>query len=407
MSEPLKSVAHDLPQRPSLDAILSAQLEEFATAGLRRELRRIETREGSRVTLGKRTLLNFSSNDYLGLSGHPAVITAGAQAVVEQGAGSAASRLVCGSLAIHHQLEESLAEWKGTPAALGFSSGFAAALGTIPALVGPDDIVLMDRLAHACCIDAARLSGARLRVFRHNDLGHLAELLRWADTQSGKRRPNILIVTESVFSMDGDVAPLRGLVELKERHGAWLFLDEAHATGLFGPTRAGLAESLGLGDRIDIHLGTLGKAVGSAGGFIAGSRSLIDFLVHRARAFVFSTAPVPASAAAALAGISIIRSSEGKALAATTWDRAAQLAAVLPGRAPATSAILPWIIGDEAGAVILSDALRAAGILAPAIRYPTVRRGTARIRFTVTARHTTEDLTILAEALKELGRGVT
>jgi len=403
VSELPKPVAHDLASPGSLDAMLSAQLDAFAAAGLRRELRRIESREGPRVLLGDRALLNFSSNDYLGLSGHPAVIDAAARAVREHGAGSAASRLVCGSLALHHHLEEALADWKGTPAALAFSSGFSAALGTIPAVVGPDDVILMDRLAHACCIDAARLSGAKLRIFRHNDLEHLADLLRAAESLPGKPRPNILIVTESVFSMDGDVAPLRELIELKDRHGAWLFLDEAHAAGLFGPSRAGLAESLGVGNRVDLHLGTLGKAVGSAGGFIAGSRPLIDFLVHRARSFVFSTAPVPAAAAAAIAGIGVIRSEAGQTLAATTWERAGQLASALPGVGPATSAILPWILGDEAGAVVTSDALRTAGILAPAIRYPTVRRGTARIRFTVTASHTPEDIAILANAVNGLG----
>jgi 8-amino-7-oxononanoate synthase len=384
--------------------MLTAQLDEFAATGLRRCLRRIESRDGPRLVVGDRTLLNFSSNDYLGLSGHPSVIEAAARAVVEHGAGSAASRLVCGSLAIHHQLEEALADWTGAAAALAFGSGFAAAVGTIPALVGPEDIILMDRLAHACCIDAARLSGAKLRVFRHNDLDDLANLLRWADAQTGTKRPNILIVTESVFSMDGDVAPLRELIGLKERHGAWLLLDEAHATGLFGPTRAGLAESLGLGNLVDVHLGTLGKAVGSAGGFIAGSRALVDFLIHRARSFVFSTAPVPAAAAAAIAGIQVLRTSEGERLAATTWERARELASSLSDVGPATSAILPWIIGDESQAVAVSDTLRDAGILAPAIRYPTVRRGRARLRFTVTARHTAADIATLAGAVRDVAR---
>jgi 8-amino-7-oxononanoate synthase len=390
----------------SLDEILGQELEDFAAQGLRRELRRIAERDGARMRIGDRTLLNFSSNDYLDLSRHPDLVEASARAAREHGAGSAASRLVCGSLEVHHQLEETIADWKRCDAALAFGSGFAAAIGTLPALVGPEDILILDKLAHACCIDAARLSGATLRIFRHNDLNQLEQHLRWADSRASNKRPRIVVVTESVFSMDGDVAPLREIVELKDRHGAWLFLDEAHAAGLFGPDRSGLAEQEGLADRVDIHLGTLGKAVGASGGFIAGSRTLVDYLVHRARSFVFSTAPAPAAAAAAKAGIECVRSPEGTRRAAITWERARQLAALLPGSPAAFSAILPWIIGAEAEAVAQSTRLRDAGILAPAIRYPTVARGRARIRLTVTAGHTSDDLIQLQTALRSSTHGV-
>lgn len=389
---------------PSLDQVLRAELDELAASGLRRELRRIQERAGATATIGGHALLNFSSNDYLGLATHPALAEAAARAATDLGSGSAASRLVCGSLDIHHELEAELAAWEGSPACLAFSSGFAAALGTIPALVGPDDVIILDKLSHACLIDAARLSTARLRVFRHNDLNQLAEHLRWADSLQATRRPRVLVVTESVFSMDGDTAPLPDLVKLKDHHGAWLFLDEAHGTGLFGPARAGLADHFGLASRIDVRMGTLGKAVGSAGGFIAGSTTLIEFLVHRARSFVFSTAPVPAAAAAACAGVRLIRSPEGLQRCTRTWSNAHALASAIPGSTSAQSPIIPWILGTETDALDRSLRLRQAGILAPAIRYPTVPRNKARIRFTVSAEHTPADLAHLAAALQDAAR---
>lgn len=388
--------------RSALDQQLEAQLAEYAASGLRRELRRVERREGTLTTIDGRALVNFSSNDYLGLSLHPALKEAAARALADHGAGSAASRLVCGSLAIHHELEEHLADWCGTPAALAFSSGFAAALGTIPALVGADDVVILDKLTHACCIDAARLSGARIRVFRHNDLDMLADHLRWADSLGGETRPRVLVITESVFSMDGDRAPLRELVDLKDRHGAFLMLDEAHAAGLLGPGRAGLADSLGLRARVDVHLGTLGKAVGSAGGFIAGSRTLVEYLIHRARSFVFSTAPVPAAAAAAMAGVSVIRSDEGARLAERAWTHARTVAGVVLKTAEPLSTIIPWQLGDERRAVEESMRLREAGFVAPAIRYPTVARGQARIRFTVSAAHAGDQVERLIRVLERV-----
>jgi 8-amino-7-oxononanoate synthase len=392
----------DPSTRSGLDQQLEAQLSTYAASGLRRELRRVRQREGTLTTIDGRPLVNFSSNDYLGLSLHPALQEAAVRAVAEHGAGSAASRLVCGSLAIHHELEEQLADWCGTPAALAFSSGFSAAMGTIPALVGADDVVILDKLTHACCIDAARLSGARIRVFRHNDLDMLSDHLRWADSLGGETRPRVMVITESIFSMDGDRSPLRELVDLKDRHGAFLMLDEAHAAGLLGPARAGLADALGLRSRVDIHLGTLGKAVGSAGGFIAGSRTLVEYLIHRARSFVFSTAPVPAAAAAAMAGVSMIRSEEGARLAEQAWTHARTLAKEILQTPDAASTILPWQLGDERRAVAESLRLREVGFLAPAIRYPTVARGQARIRFTVSAAHTNDQVERLIRVLEHL-----
>ena len=227
------------------DAELSQRLNAISRQGLYRELRRTDSPQGTRITIDGKTLLNFSSNDYLGLANHPTIKAAAIEATEKHGAGSGASRLICGSLSPHHELEETIASFKGTLAALSFSSGYATAIGTIAALLGKDDVVIIDKLVHACVVDAARLCGAKLRVFAHNDLNDLEQKLKWADVNrnSATGIPNkqrVLIVTESVFSMDGDLAPLREIVTLKEEHGAWLMLDEAHATGLYGKNRRGL-----------------------------------------------------------------------------------------------------------------------------------------------------------------------
>jgi 7-keto-8-aminopelargonate synthetase-like enzyme len=248
-------------------------------------------------------------------------------------------------------------------------------------------------------------------VFAHNDLNRLEHILQWAvrrpaaaapATPAAKRR--ILIATESLFSMDGDTAPLRHTVELKEKYGAWLLLDEAHASGIFGHRRRGLAEAHGVADRVEVQMGTLGKALGCAGGYICGSRGLIDYLVNRARTFLFSTAPVPAQAAAARAAVELIQSAEGEARTAALWtriDQARQALATAGFDLPAArSAILPLRIGDEKRAVAMSEALRDRGVFVPAIRYPTVARGAARLRLTLSAAHTTDHLAQLAAALK-------
>ena len=389
---------------------LTAELSALREADLLRELRRVESAAGTRANIGGRELLNFSSNDYLGLAQHPALKEAAVKAVEKFGAGSGASRLVCGSLAVHHELEEALAAFKGTEAALTFSTGFSAAQGAIVALLRKGDILIVDKLVHACIVDAAKLCGAKLRVFRHNDLNDLEAKLKWAGKQgavSGQRSARILVVTESVFSMDGDLAPLRDIVELKERHGAWLMVDEAHATGLFGAQRSGLVEEFELTGRVEIQMATLGKAVGAAGGAICGSRKLVDLLVNRARSFIFSTAPVPAAAAAARAGLAIIQSQEGETRRQRLWRFVEELKRVLIGAGFPPSAvrapIVPVVVGAEARAVALSAALREAGVFVPAIRFPTVARGAARLRFTVSAEHTAEDLATLADALSEIG----
>ena len=387
---------------------LERRLAGIREAGLWRELRRIDSPQGARVRFAGRELVNLSSNDYLGLAAHPALIEAAAQALRDFGAGAGASRLICGSLAPHHRLEESLAAFKGTEAALSFSSGYAAAVGTITALLDKDDVIVVDRLVHACCVDAARLSGAKLRVFAHNDLGELESILQWADQRlqrvgNGARKGRVLVVTESVFSMDGDLAPLREIVELKDRFGAWLMLDEAHALGLFGEQRRGLADAFELGDRIEVQMGTLGKALGAAGGFVAGSRRLVDLLVNRARSFIFSTASAPASAAAAEAGIQLVAGPEGAARNQRLWALVDGLknALIRSGWPPGLvrSPIIPLVVGDEGTAVNLAAALREAGYFVPAIRFPTVARGAARLRVTVSASHQLEELSQFAAAV--------
>ena len=389
----------------SFDEELNRRLDALRQQNLQRELRRVDSPPDTRIQAGGRTLLNFSSNDYLGLANEPQLKEAAVRAVEKFGAGSGAARLMSGSLAPHHELEETLAAFKGTAAALSFSSGYTTALGTIGALAGKDDVIILDKLVHACVVDAARLSGATLRIFAHNDLNDLEKKLKWAATRSRQPSPaarHTLIVTESVFSMDGDAAPLAEIVALKERHGAWLMVDEAHATGLYGKNRRGLAEACGVSDRIEIQMGTLGKAVGAAGGYICGSRELADYLVSRARSFIFSTAPVPAAAAAATAGIRLIQSTAGEDRRNHLFDRIQELNPPSAIRHPQfQSAIIPIRIGDEAAAAAAAAGLREQGFFVPAVRFPTVARGRARLRISLTAAHTPTDVSELATALEQ------
>ncbi len=376
--------------------MLQQRLAELESQNLFRKLRRVSSPAGVRIVLDGRELRSFSSNDYLGLATHPKLKAAALEATDRFGTGAGASRLISGSLEPHHQLEEDLATFKGTEAALVFSSGYATALGTITAIAGKEDVVILDKLVHASIVDAARLSGATLRIFRHNDLNDLEEILRWSD----KREGNTLVITETIFSMDGDIAPLRELVELKDQYGAWLMIDEAHATGLFGPRARGLAEEFGVGERVEIHMGTLGKALGSAGGYIAGSRRLVDYLVNKARSFIFSTAPPPGASAAARAALAIIDSPEGLSLKQKIQSNILALKEGFSfGSAGEHSPILPFVVGEERDALTLADVLRENGVFVPAIRYPTVPRGKARLRFTLSAAHNAEDIATVRQVL--------
>ncbi len=393
------------------DEEIANRLTSIREAGLYRELRRIDSPQSTSILYQGKGLLNFSSNDYLGLANAPQLKEAAIGAIERYGAGAGASRLICGSLTPHHELDETLALFKGTQSALSFSSGYAAATGAICALIDREDVVVVDKLVHACIIDAVRLSGAKMRVFAHNDLNQLEDILKWSQARppaaSATRRPRVLVITESVFSMGGDRAPLKAIVDLKGRYGVWLMLDEAHATGLLGPTRKGLAEACGVNEHIEIQMGTLGKAIGSAGGYICGSKTLIEFLINRARSFIFSTAPVPAAAAAATAGIRMIVSEAGERLCQSLWAGITQLKHGLALQQEAESAIIPIHIGPEQQAVNAATDLLERGIYVPAIRYPTVARGQARLRVTLTASHTTAQVAELVTVLQSAKAAMT
>jgi 8-amino-7-oxononanoate synthase len=288
--------------------LFEEQLKALRAASLDRHFSEIGTAQGPEIEIAGRRLINFSSNDYLSLANDSRLRKAAIAAVNEFGVGAGPSRLISGTQSPHLRLERALAEWKGTAAALCFSSGYAAALGSIPALVTKNDVVLLDKLCHASLIDAAKLSGARLRVFPHNNLHKLESHLEWARRDYAGRR--VLIVTESVFSMDGDRAPLRELIELKKRFDALLMLDEAHAVGVIGLHGRGLAAAENLS--VDVQMGTMSKALGTSGGYVCGSDDLIEWLIIRARSFIYSTAPPPAIAAAALAAVNFLSSSVGE-----------------------------------------------------------------------------------------------
>lgn len=359
------------------------QLEQLANDKLLRSLHSIEhTGKDLRIVRDGCEMWNFASNDYLGLSTHPDISAAFIEGIKLYGTGSAASRLVTGTFAAHTELEKILAAAKHTEAALTFSSGFSTALSTIPVIVGKGDFVVLDRLAHASLIDAARHSQATLRVFPHNDLAHLGTLL----SKLRRKHPGarILVVTESIFSMDGDRCPLREIVELCEANEAQLLLDEAHGIGILGPTGMGLAEELGLQERIDFQMGTLSKAVGLSGGYLAASRDWMDLIINRARPFIYTTAPPPALAHAAIAAIQLIRSEKGAALR----EKLFQNISILRPNHP--SAILPVILGENQAALDAAEKLKQSGYLIPAIRFPTVPKGSARLRITLSANHPSE-----------------
>jgi 8-amino-7-oxononanoate synthase len=387
------------------------QLQALRARSLDRHLREISRAQGPEIEIGGRWFVNFSSNDYLGLANDFRLRQGAIAAIDEFGVGAGASRLISGTQSPHLRLEGALANWKGTSKAFGtlcFSSGYAAAVGTIPALMTKGDVILLDKLCHASLIDGAKLSGAILRVFPHNHLGKLESHLQWARREHAGK--HVLIVTESVFSMDGDRAPLRELVELKNRFGALLLLDEAHAVGVIGPNGRGLAAAENLSDDVDIQMGTLSKALGAAGGYICGSCDLIDWLINRARSFIYSTAPPPGIAAAALAAVNFLASPEGEERRLLLWKKIrfmhnhlSRLTSNLsPPNVTRGSAIFPVIIGDEQAALDLASALQSEGFLVPAIRYPTVAKGSARLRITVTASHEEDQIRALCESIGEM-----
>jgi 8-amino-7-oxononanoate synthase len=401
------------------DARIRAALDQVVDEGRWRSPREFDALGPAGVLEGG-PVVSFASNDYLGLSAHPAVVAAAHDALTRWGAGAGASRLVTGTRPIHGELERALAGWKGTEAAVCFPTGFAANLGVLCTLGGPGVHVLSDELNHASIIDGCRLSRSALAVYRHRDMAHLEELLADADatattataTATSAPMPTI-VVTDSVFSMDGDTAPLHELTALCRRHDALLILDEAHAVlGPDLPLATGRDGGGGTGDRdragaqggMVVRVGTMSKTLGAMGGFVAASRDVVDLIVNRARSYIFSTAPTPADAAAALAALRILQSAEGAALTARLADlidRVSEAGLAPPGH---PSPIIPLVLGSEQAALTASAALLEQGLWVPAIRPPTVPIGTSRLRVTLSAAHRDEDVTRLLQALLRLPR---
>lgn len=376
-------------------------LADLAAQSLARTRRVVAGAQGPVLQVDGQDYLSFCSNDYLGLANHPGIVAACVAAAARYGVGAAASALICGHGTAHETLEHDLAVFAGLPRALHFSNGYMANIGIIGALVGAGDTVFLDRLSHASLIDGARLSGATLRVFRHNDPVRLEQAL--ARGKSERK----LVVTDAVFSMDGDLAPLPELVALCERHGAWLLVDDAHGFGVLGPQGRGSLAHFGLRAPHVAYMGTLGKAAGVAGAFVAGEASLIEWIMQRARTYMFTTAHPPLLAAAASASLAVIARDEWRR------ERLRELADLLrqgleglPWRLlPSATAIQPLLLGGNAEARALAQTLRDQGIWVPAICPPTVPKGTARLRISLSALHTREHVERLAQALRHAARG--
>jgi 8-amino-7-oxononanoate synthase len=387
---------------PTLTAELAAELQELERRGRLRACPAMDGDDRTRPVAGGRVLLSFCSNDYLGLASHPDLRDAAQRAAAATGFGASASRLVSGDLPAHRDLEHALAAFVGLPAALLFPTGYQANLGIVTALAQRGDVIFSDADNHASLIDGCRLSRAEIRRYPHCDIAALSDALRScpapvAQSAPLPRPPRRLIITESLFSMGGDVAPLPQLAALAAEHGAVLVVDEAHALGVMGPGGRGLCAESGVIP--DALVGTLGKAFGSFGGVVAGTRELRDLLVNRARTFVFTTAAPPAVSAAAHAALALIVSADGDCRRRALFERIAQLRDRLPLPALRHTPIVPLIIGADQAAVAASQALREQGIFVQAIRPPTVPEGTARLRITLSANHTAADVTALAAAV--------
>lgn len=386
----------DGPRRhATLDQFAGARLAQLDAADLRRRLSETDRRAGSMARRGDREMVSFCCNDYLGLSHHPAVIQAAIRATERYGAGAGASRLVTGNHPLFGTLETKLAAIKGTERALVFGSGYLANLGIPPVLTGDGDLILTDELSHASMHAGIRASRARAVTFRHNDLDHCRDLLKG---ERGAYR-HCLIMTEGVFSMDGDRAPLEGLCDLADEFDCWLMTDDAHGLGVLGEGRGSAAEA-GVADRIPLQMGTLSKAIGAYGGYLCASAPVIEMMVNRARSLIYATGLPPAAAAAAIAGLDLVAAD--RALVAAPLLKARRFTSGL-GLAEPQSPIVPVLMGDPARALAASQQLADRGFLVTAIRPPTVPEGTARLRFTFSATHRDTDIDRLVAALREIG----
>ncbi len=377
---------------------MTEELTRLKGQNLYRKLRLLEDIKGTEATIDGRKVTLFCGNDYLGLSQHPGLIEAAKQALETSGVGTGSARLISGTQKWHTALEDRIACFLGKERALLFSSGYLANLGVLSALTQSGDTVILDKLSHASLIDAARLADKTVRVYPHKNLDYLEKILKGAKTGRS------WIVTDSIFSMDGDLAPLADLVELKNRYGAYLVIDEAHGTGIFGESGRGVAEHFHVSNEIDIHVGTLSKAIGSFGGFVAGQSELIDYLVNFARPFIFETALPPSICAASIKAFDLIE--EQLDFRKCLWQNIKMLrkglgeigAPLLEGESP----IVPVIFGDEKKTLKAAEFLLKEGFLIPAVRYPTVPKGKARLRITVSRVHSDDQINRLIKTFKRL-----
>ncbi len=370
---------------------------------LRRRLCVVESPAETTITITGRSFISMASNNYLGLANHPAVKQTAMDAIAQWGVGAGAARLISGTMTPHEQLEQALARFKHVEAVLTYATGYTTNVGLLPALCDHDGLILVDRSCHASLIQACRVSKATLRVFHHNDVGHLETVL----SKRGKARQT-LVVTEGVFSMDGDLAPLPELLTLCRRYGATLLVDDAHGTGVMGEHGRGTVEHFGVNPRDLIQMGTLSKAIGASGGYAAGTASLKDYLINTSKTFIYTTASPPAIAAAATAALQIIRHDPNRR--ARLWDNRHHLHAALQDMGfhltRTQSPILPIIVKSPETALKMSQALYEAGVYVPAIRPPTVPRHSSRLRLTVSSEHTKEQLEKVVKALREVGEAM-
>jgi glycine C-acetyltransferase/8-amino-7-oxononanoate synthase len=378
---------------------ISDELEEIKKSGLYRELNVVENAQGTHLEIKGKTYLSFCSNNYLGLANHPVVIKAVKDAVEKYGWGAGASRLVSGNMTLHEKLENEISKFKGKEASIVFPTGYMANIGTISSLVSKGDLVICDKLNHASIIDGCRLSGADFRVYPHCDMEKLENVLMKFTKYSRK-----LIVTDTVFSMDGDLAPLPDIVRIARKYNAMVMADEAHGTGVFGKRGGGVVEHFDLNKKVSIVMGTLSKAVGSLGGYVSGDADLINYLRNKARTFMYTTALPPAVCAASIAGIRMIR--ENPSLRTSLWNNVRYLREKLEllnfNVISSESPIIPILIGDAKKAVDVSAFLYKKGILIPAIRPPTVPAKSSRLRITVMSTHTKKDLKKLLDVLRNV-----
>ena len=359
--------------------------------------------QGGRIILDGREVINMASNNYLGLANHPAVVAAAKEALEKYGVASTASRNICGNYPVHDELEEKLAKFKGVEATLVFNCGVTANSGLIPQLVGKGDFIYSDELNHGSIIDGCRLSGAKIKVFRHMDMAHLEELLQ--EPVEGKR----LIITDGVFSMDGDLAPLPEMADLADQYNALLVVDDAHGDGVMGPAGRGTVDHFGLRDRIIIETGSLSKAFGSAGGFVAGPKEFIEALRPKARSFIFTASPMaPCLTAAAAKAVDLVM--ENTALVDKLWENrnyfADRLSKLGLNIGTSVTPVIPIIVGDAEKAQKLSEMMYERGVYAQALQFPMVPRGTARLRTILSADHTKEDLDKVVDALEECAKAL-